>query len=634
MAAAVGAPHERRWFNVQGSGELYSARTGHTVVEHGGRFYLFGGTDKQRRQQDLYVFDVPRARWSRLQARGEIPSRRSGALGTEYGGKMYVFGGYEGREQQYFNTIHCFDFEACEWTLVRPAGGEPARALVASNTSQPATRPHPRTDHCLIGHAGQLVVFGGYDGSTRFNDSWSFDLSSRRWRELATRQRPEDKPSRRFGHSGVVFGGRLWAFGGWDGRDTLDCVWSLDLATEVWSSLDTLRAQRSLAVALPASVVAATAASCERECEPPRRAGNANKRTRTAYELRGGGENSSAFANVIAAPAPLEQEHEGQACGAATSAAATAAAAAELAAKPCNRYRHSCVVQGGAMVVFGGVDKDHKRFNDLHRFNFDSLTWQLVSVAGQTPTARTFHRAVALGGKMYIMGGYDGQERLNDMCYVHLGALSPASLSELCAEVVRSRAADMARTGQLQRIPPLLLDSVVWARDREGMLRGGRYEEGLCLCPRLTLAPASARSPAGSLSSSDGAQVDEEKQGDDPQQQGDDDCDRMETDAPQGNEAAAAAGVAARRPENCCTLCGAPARDHDLIEDWEMQEDDIECCEPDLELAAQAELARAIADRKREHDAPPFAASSGSPHSVAWFKSSRNILDAVGLRRS
>ena len=50
-----------------------------------------------------------------------------------------------------------------------------------------------------------------------------------------------------------------------------------------------------------------------------------------------------------------------------------------------HRYRHSAAVcgvgEGAGMWVFGGVDVNHKRFNDLLRFDFRTRRWHEVSRA-------------------------------------------------------------------------------------------------------------------------------------------------------------------------------------------------------------------------------------------------------------
>eukprot|EP00516_Mucochytrium_quahogii_P009441 CAMPEP_0203781450 /NCGR_PEP_ID=MMETSP0099_2-20121227/10244_1 /ASSEMBLY_ACC=CAM_ASM_000209 /TAXON_ID=96639 /ORGANISM=" , Strain NY0313808BC1" /LENGTH=464 /DNA_ID=CAMNT_0050682441 /DNA_START=423 /DNA_END=1820 /DNA_ORIENTATION=+ len=341
---------------------------------------------------------------------------------------MYIFGGYDGRDGNYFNDVHSFDFETQEWELVRvsqPVGG----AMIM---------PKPRTDHCLVCHDDSLYVFGGYDGTSRYNDTFAFNLKTRQWSQKNVDQDPSEKPSRRFGHSGVVHNGKLWVFGGWDGRETLNCVWALDLKTEVWTSLDTMKTQLYESILQPSI---------------------------------GNEENSgNTCGNMCADSKPLVPSGDKKDCFV-----------------PRNRYRHSAVSYENHMLVFGGIDKDHHRFNDLLKFSYDTLKWEPFEVDGVQPTSRTFHRAVTVENSMYIFGGYDGSDRLNDLYSIYVGRLSPPTLEELAATYIRKNVSKLSKMGKLDTIPEFVIDSLIWTRDDNGDLRGGRTEGGRELCKRLAL---------------------------------------------------------------------------------------------------------------------------------------------------
>ncbi len=53
--------------------------------------------------------------------------------------------------------------------------------------------------------------FGGGDYRQYFNDTWSFDISTRKWTEL---QCTGSIPSPRAGHAAVLVGGAIYVFGG------------------------------------------------------------------------------------------------------------------------------------------------------------------------------------------------------------------------------------------------------------------------------------------------------------------------------------------------------------------------------------------------------------------------------------
>ena len=78
------------------------------------------------------------------------------------------------------------------------------------------------------------------------------------------------------------------------------------------------------------------------------------------------------------------------------------------------RYRHSACANQSSMFIFGGIDQNQERFNDINEFNFDSQMWTRVIASGATPSTRTFHETLMFKGVMYVFGGFDGMKR-NDI---------------------------------------------------------------------------------------------------------------------------------------------------------------------------------------------------------------------------
>jgi len=54
-------------------------------------------------------------------------------------------------------------------------------------------------------------------------------------------------------------------------------------------------------------------------------------------------------------------------------------------------------------------------YNDLHVFNFKTKQWRVIHPSGKLPMKRTSHAAVIFNGRMYVFGGFSGDEYLNDM---------------------------------------------------------------------------------------------------------------------------------------------------------------------------------------------------------------------------
>lgn len=97
--------------------------------------------------------------------------------------------------------------------------------------------PDPRTDHSIIIHGEHLYVFGGYDGQRRFNDVYSFEIANSTWKKVEVDY--EQAPEGRFGHSAAENKDRMIVFGGWNGHETLNEVWSYSIYLARWSLIVT-----------------------------------------------------------------------------------------------------------------------------------------------------------------------------------------------------------------------------------------------------------------------------------------------------------------------------------------------------------------------------------------------------------
>lgn len=185
---------ERTWKEVgYNQGCTYSARTGHTVVQYNNCVYLFGGTDKSKRQHDLYKLDLKTERWEQLVPTGEIPARRSGACGAVHEDCFYLFGGYDGRDGRYFSDLYVYNFTKNSWTEIL----QRSRHYTEDLREVILPTPAERTDHTMSYYNGRLYVFGGYDGKARFNDLLAFDLRRRTWTVCG--EKSPFRPSKRFG---------------------------------------------------------------------------------------------------------------------------------------------------------------------------------------------------------------------------------------------------------------------------------------------------------------------------------------------------------------------------------------------------------------------------------------------------
>jgi hypothetical protein len=71
--------------------------------------------------------------------------------------------------------------------------------------------------------------FGGRGNQYYYNDTWSFDISTRKWTEL---QCTGSIPSPRSFHAAVLVDGVVYVFGGFTGKAYLDDLIALQLSSE------------------------------------------------------------------------------------------------------------------------------------------------------------------------------------------------------------------------------------------------------------------------------------------------------------------------------------------------------------------------------------------------------------------
>lgn len=398
-----------RWEQLDGLGEVYTSRTGHAVVNEDGVFYLFGGTDGTARQSDVHAYNIDTNLWVEIRANGRPPPARSGAQACVWQGAVWFFGGYTKKDGDYFNDVYKYEISSSLWTPVHTLGESPQK----------------RTDHSVCLFRDSLLVFGGFDGHSRFNDLRELHLRERRWSHI-TEQR-SSVPRSRFGHTAVMYGHSMYIFGGWDGHDTIHELYEYNVSSNMWVQLP-LRGQA------PRPRYRHTAVVC--------------------------GDGMFTFGGVDKSQYRFLDLHEYNFTTRQWTQVKT------TAVQPSARTFHKTVVQNGSMFILGGFDG--RRLNDMYRIMLrtpteiarqnrasmdasiglsssgnmsdnilatqstgaigdaqdaadalmpeDMWTWQRVNdQMGQVYTPRTGHAVVVWNHCFYLMGGTDENARQNDI---------------------------------------------------------------------------------------------------------------------------------------------------------------------------------------------------------------------------
>ncbi|CAB9528454.1 effector protein with kelch motifs [Seminavis robusta] len=293
-------------------------------------------------------------------AGGAPPSARSLHAAALLNGIMYVFGGYDGSVR--VNTFHAFSFAEKRWSPVLPS----------ANSAGP---PSPRDRHVAVSFGNSFYVHGGFDGTSRVADLWAFDFSSMTWREIVPLHgRP---PSPRHSHAAVVYGSSMYVFGGYDGSYKSDLN-EYDFTESRWS-------------VVPA----------------------AGRRPRARYRAT-----CVVFRNTMISYGGHDGTRHLSDAHLFDFDTRTWSTLVTEGTPPIPRDSHVSVVHRSSMYCFGG--SSGSAMNDLHELQLPSspsapAKWRPVKISGvDQPRHRFCHVAVSHNESMFVFGGYDGSERLND----------------------------------------------------------------------------------------------------------------------------------------------------------------------------------------------------------------------------
>lgn len=69
------------------------------------------------------------------------------------------------------------------------------------------------------------------------------------------------------------------------------------------------------------------------------------------------------------------------------------------------RTGHECVIANEQVYLFGGTD-DEERLNDLYSYSVHKNRWTKIEPQSELPTPRSGARGVAFKSGLYFFGGY------------------------------------------------------------------------------------------------------------------------------------------------------------------------------------------------------------------------------------
>lgn len=187
------------------------------MVVFGGRYY--DGTPYLSFNEIWALSLAGTPAWTQLTPIGPYPRRSQSAIYDPVRGRMIVFGGYPGSG----NDV---------WAL--SLSGTPAWTQLTPTGTPPSGRYYHSAIYVPVGD--YMVVFGGWSSGYR-NDVWALVLTGTpAWVKLA----PVGAPPGRADHTAVYdpVRNRMVVFGGWNGTVSFNDSWALSLGiTPTWTQL-------------------------------------------------------------------------------------------------------------------------------------------------------------------------------------------------------------------------------------------------------------------------------------------------------------------------------------------------------------------------------------------------------------
>jgi len=248
--------------------------------------------------------------------------------------------------------------------------------------SAPQTQgcPGPRAAHSCDIIDGRLYVFGGWNGKRALNDLHVLDVGSSVWTEAVPNA---GAPSARNNHTTAVTDKSLLVVhGGHDGNKWVADMYILDTTSAASGSYDALSWVRAQTSGTPPSA---------RAC---------HTLTRLAHKLYmfGGYDGAKCFNDMDI----IDLE------------TMTWMQPALSGTLPQARNAHTMTLIGTKLYLFGG-HSGNKHLTDLHIFDTQKLQWSQTEILGTPPPGLRGHTANLIGHKIFLFGGYDGKGRTNEL---------------------------------------------------------------------------------------------------------------------------------------------------------------------------------------------------------------------------
>lgn len=313
------------------------------------------------------TISAPNMTWQKLAPAGPLPPARFDHTLVNDGTRLYLFGG---RGPDAMRDLWIYDIQANEWSPVQPEQSfDPPRARFGHNAIWDPQR-------------SVMVLFGGQDGNTFYNDLWEYDPVANRWNVPMAGVDIVSQPSQRYGAAACYDdAGHLLITHGFTSTGRFDDIWQLDLASSTWTDISPAAGEK----------------------RPTKRCliDGVWETHKRRFLIYGGQSNEAPFLDDLWGWSPEIVDW------------------AQIAREPRpsarNMYAMVYDTSRTAALLFGGRTADGP-VGDTWIFNSDGETWSQAAPQGEAISARYGHdAAIAPDGAIYVFGGTDGTATLDDL---------------------------------------------------------------------------------------------------------------------------------------------------------------------------------------------------------------------------
>jgi N-acetylneuraminic acid mutarotase len=360
------------------------------------------------------MYDVHASKWRHVPCVGDVPPQLVSSSVTSYDSFVWLFGGFDRISGLNSNALYKLDVEQTKWSISN-VSGDPPRA---------------RNSHSFLTYEGSMVMFGGWDGGTFFDDLFVLQSHGSAWTQICVSNTPGSRPQGRMGHSACIIDHFMYVLGGFNHPKTLDDFWKFNFREGEWEIVEAVGmppSDRYRHSSIPMSdyivVFGGLSASKQRfndlfcfdvrnstwlkvdagSCVPSARCFHQAAVVDGAMYVfggvtEGGKRLNDTFRLVNSQSRPVSVSPDEDSCFKWIDLS--------LKALPWDRRTgHTCFLHSDFLFVFGGSSADGTICSYLSRVNLMNVTKETIVCSGDTPPPLSSSKAVSVEGSVFLFGG-------------------------------------------------------------------------------------------------------------------------------------------------------------------------------------------------------------------------------------